>query len=298
MPQPVIQLANHVAMPQLGLGVWQAKNGDEVCAAVLAAIKAGYRLIDTASAYGNEKGVGRAIKDSGVDRSQLFVTTKLWNADQGYDKTLAAYQTAVQQLGLDYVDLYLIHWPAPSKDNYIDSWRAMETLYKDGRVRAIGVSNFTISHLKRLQRETTIVPMVNQIEIHPYYQQTELRAYCAAHNISVESYSPLGGKSRRGGNLLQEPMIKRIASSYNVSPAQVIIKWHLEQGLIVIPKSVRPVRIKENYDVFGFHLTQPEMTIINKLETGTRVGADPDTTNLMLPTPLVQLAHNFGLVHW
>lgn len=274
--QSLVQLNNEVVMPQLGLGVWQAKDGREVETAVKVAIECGYRLIDTAAVYGNEKGVGQAIADSGVPREELFITTKVWNADQGYDQTLAAFDKSLQRLKLDYVDLYLIHWPVPAKDLYVDTWRALEKLYADGKVKAIGVSNFTIDYLERLMSETTIIPAVNQIELHPHLSQIELRDYCKQHGIVVESYSPLGGA---GGNLLDELILRDIGDGYNKSPAQVVIRWHLQNDLIVIPKSVTPKRIKQNIDVFDFELNEEDMAAINNLNADARVGSDPTTAN-------------------
>jgi diketogulonate reductase-like aldo/keto reductase len=274
--QSLIQLNNEVLMPQLGLGVWQAKDGREVEQAVQTAIECGYRLIDTAAVYGNETGVGRAISTSGVAREELFITTKVWNADQGYEQTLVAFDKSLARLGLDYIDLYLIHWPVPAKDLYVDTWRALEKLYKDGRIRAIGVSNFTIDYLERLMGESTIIPAVNQIELHPHLSQIALRNYCKQHDIAVESYSPLGGA---GGTLLQEPVLNSIGQRHSKSPAQVVIRWHLQNGLIAIPKSVTPERIKQNIDVFDFELSSEEIEAINALKVDARVGSDPTTAN-------------------
>ncbi|MDB5187471.1 MAG: glyoxal reductase [Candidatus Saccharibacteria bacterium] len=274
--QSLIQLNNEVVMPQLGLGVWQAKDGHEVETAVSTALDCGYRLIDTAAVYGNEQGVGRAIAASSVPREDIFVTTKVWNADQGYDQTLAAFNKSLQRLGLDYIDLYLIHWPVPVKDTYIETWRALEKLYADGKVKAIGVSNFTIEYLERLMNESTIVPAVNQIELHPRFSQKELRAFCSKHSIAVESYTPLGGTD---GNLLDEPLLKEIGSQYGKSPAQVVLRWHIQNNLIVIPKSVTPSRIMQNIDIFDFELNTDDMNRLDNLNTDTRIGSDPETAN-------------------
>jgi diketogulonate reductase-like aldo/keto reductase len=274
--QSLIQLNNEVVIPQLGLGVWQAKDGKEVETAVRVAIECGYRLIDTAAVYGNEKGVGRAIAASGIPREELFVTTKVWNADQGYDATLVAFDKSLDRLGLDYVDLYLIHWPVPAKDKYIDTWRALEKLYTDGKVRSIGVSNFTVEYLERLMNKATIIPAVNQIELHPHLSQIELRDFCKQHGIAVESYSPLGGT---GGDLLEEPVLRQIGDTYGKTPAQVVIRWHIQNGLIVIPKSVTPERIRQNIDVFDFELSPDDMLTINGLNMNSRVGSDPTTAN-------------------
>jgi diketogulonate reductase-like aldo/keto reductase len=276
MTQPHITLNNNVSMPQLGLGVWQTQDGAEVETAVTAAIDAGYRLIDTAAVYGNETGVGNAIAASSVPRDELFITTKLWNADQGYERTLAAFDKSLKRLGLDYVDLYLIHWPVPAEDAYVETWKAFESLYADGKIRAIGVSNFTPAYLDRLMSETTIVPAVNQIELHPRFSQEATRRYCQEHGIAVESWSPLGGT---GGDLLHEPLLARIGEQYGKSPAQVVLRWHLQHELIVIPKSVSPERIRQNFDIFHFKLSAEDMAAIDALNTDTRVGADPETAN-------------------
>lgn len=273
---PTVTLNNGVTMPQLGLGVWQTKDGQEVEAAVAAAIESGYRLIDTAAVYGNEAGVGRAITTSGVPREELFITTKLWNADQGYDKTLAAFDKSLGRLGLDYVDLYLIHWPMESSERFIDTWRAFEKLYADKKVRAIGVSNFHPHHLEDLMRDTAVVPAVNQIELHPRLPQTELREYGKQHDIQIESWSPIGGS---GGNLLQEPALVAIGEKYGKSAAQVVIRWHIQNGLVVIPKSVHADRIAQNIDVFDFELNSDDMTVIDSMETGERTGPDPEVAN-------------------
>jgi diketogulonate reductase-like aldo/keto reductase len=262
-------------MPQLGLGVWQAKEGEEVESAVTTALECGYRLIDTATAYQNESGVGRAIKASGVPRDEIFITTKLWNGDHGYDKTLKAFELSMSKLGLDYLDLYLIHWPVPAQNKFVDSWKAFEKLYADKLVRAIGVSNFSQPHLEQLLQSTEVIPTVNQVELHPKMQQHKLRDFCAEHDIKVESWSPL----MRGGEVLQDPVIIEIAKNHEATPAQVVIRWHIQSGLIVIPKSVHADRIKENFDVFKFELTDKEMRRIENMDAGKRIGPDPDTAN-------------------
>lgn len=270
---PTVTLNNGVKMPRIGLGVWQAKDGAEVEAAVTAAIDAGYRLIDTAAVYGNEAGVGRAIAASDVPREELFVTTKLWNADQGYDEALEAFDKSLGRLGLDYIDLYLIHWPVPSAGKFVDSWRALEKLYADKKIRAIGVSNFKEHHLEELMRDTAVTPAVNQIELHPYLPQFDVRECCNRLGIQVESWSPIGGG---GGSLLSEPALLAIAEKHGKTPAQVVIRWHIQNGLVVIPKSVHVERIQQNIDVFDFKLKDEDMAEINALETGVRIGPDPD----------------------
>jgi 2,5-diketo-D-gluconate reductase A len=268
----MIKLNNGVDMPQLGFGVFQIPEAETV-AAVTAALEAGYRSIDTAAAYGNEEAVGKAI--AGFPREQLFITTKLWNADQGYDETLRAFDTSLRKLGLDYLDLYLIHWPVPARDRYVDSWKAMIRLADEGRVTAIGVSNFQPAHLERVINETGRVPAVNQVELHPYLQQAELRAVHQRLGIATEAWSPLG----QGGDVLKESVVTSIADKHGRTPAQVIIRWHLQLGNIVIPKSVTPERIKENIDVFGFQLDDADMAGIATLDRGLRLGPDPDTFN-------------------
>lgn len=274
---PMLDLNNGVKIPQLGLGVWKASD-DEAESAVKTAIESGYQLIDTATIYGNEHGVGRGIAASGVPREELFVTTKLWNTDQGYDSTLAAFEKSLESLGLDYVDLYLIHWPLPAADKYIDTWKAFEKLYQDGRIKAIGVSNFKPTHLEKLMSETEIVPAVNQIELHPRFTQSETRDFCAQRDIAIESWSPIGG-SAGAGNVLDEPVLADIGKKYDKSPAQVILRWHIQLGLIVIPKSVHAERIRENIDVFDFELSDEDMQQIATLDTETRQGPDPDEVN-------------------
>ncbi|MBE1611954.1 aldo/keto reductase [Actinopolymorpha pittospori] len=269
---PTITLNNGVEIPQLGFGVWQVPD-DEAVAAVRTAIEVGYRSIDTAAIYGNEEGTGRGIAESGVPREELFVTTKLWNGAQGYDTTLAAFEESVAKLKTDYVDLYLIHWPVPSKDKYVDTWRAFEKLYADGRIRSIGVSNFQPAHLQRLFDETEVVPVLNQVELHPYFSQEKLRAFNGEHKIATEAWSPLA----QGGDLLGDPAVAAIAAKYGKTNAQVVLRWHLQIGNVVIPKSVTPSRIKENFDVFDFELSAEDVTAISGLNRDQRIGGDPDT---------------------
>ncbi|WP_314175305.1 aldo/keto reductase [Streptomyces winkii] len=270
---PRIALNNGVDIPQLGFGVFQVP-ADETAAAVGTALEAGYRSIDTAAVYGNEEGVGRAIAASGVPRDELFVTTKLWNDDQGYDEALRAFDASLEKLGLDHVDLYLIHWPLPARDRYLDSWRALEKIHADGRARAIGVSNFQPAHLTRLLENSDVVPAVNQIELHPQLQQGELRAFHAEHGIATEAWSPLAQ-----GALLQNPAITAIAETHGKTPAQVILRWHIQIGNVVIPKSVTPERVRQNFDVFDFALSDDDVAAIGSLDEGTRIGPDPDKLN-------------------
>jgi diketogulonate reductase-like aldo/keto reductase len=269
---PVITLNNGVEIPQLGFGVWQVPD-DEATAAVATALEAGYRSIDTAAIYGNEEGTGKALTTSGLPREELFVTTKLWNAEQGYDSTLRAFDASLDKLGLEYIDLYLIHWPVPSRDLYVDTWKAFEQIYADGRARAIGVSNFHQAHLRRILAEGTVVPAVNQVELHPNLQQTELRAFNAEHGIATEAWSPLGS----GKGLLDDPEIVALAAKHSRTPAQVVLRWHIQLGNIVIPKSVTPSRIRENIDVFDFELDGKDLAVLAGLDNGTRLGPDPDT---------------------
>ena len=270
----MVKLNNGIEMPQLGFGVFLVP-ADEVVEPVRTALDTGYRLIDTATLYGNEEGVGRAIRDSGVDREDIFVTTKVWNSDQGYDSTLRAFDGSMQLLGLDVLDLYLIHWPMPAKDRYRETWRALEKLYADGRVRAIGVSNFTVAHLDRLLAEATVVPAVNQVELHPGFPQEELRAFHARHGIVTESWSPLG----RGQGLLEQEAVQAIATAHRRTPAQVVLRWHLQLGLVVIPKSAHAERIRANFEVFDFDLTDEEMAALSAVTSPSRIGPDPDTFN-------------------
>ncbi|MGH3495157.1 MAG: aldo/keto reductase [Sciscionella sp.] len=268
---PLLTLNNDVLIPQVGFGVFLVPP-DETSEAVASALELGYRHLDTARLYDNETQVGAAMATSGIPRSELFVTTKLWNADQGYDTTLRAFDASLTRLGLDYLDLYLIHWPVPAEDRYVDTWRAFERLQGDGRVRAIGVSNFHIPHLRRLLDDTSTVPAVNQIELHPWLQQRELRAFTAEHGIATEAWSPLA----RGGQHLEDPTLQRLALQYDVSPAQIILRWHLDLGNIVMPKSVHRERMAANLDLFSFELTDADRAAIDALDSGRRIGPDPD----------------------
>jgi 2,5-diketo-D-gluconate reductase A len=264
-------LNNGIGIPQLGFGVFQIPP-DDAQRVVEEALVVGYRHIDTAAAYNNEAGVGAAIKASGLPRDEIFVTTKLRNGNQGYDQAFEAYAESCRRLGLEYVDLYLIHWPYPVADHYVASWRALERLYSDGRVRAIGVSNFLLEHLDRLADETDVVPAVNQIELHPTFQQRSLTEVCRQRSIAVEAYSPLGQ-----GADLGDPALISIANHHGKTPAQVILRWHLQRGHIVIPKSSTPERIKSNTEIFRFVLTAGEMNTISALDSGQRIGGDPMT---------------------
>jgi len=269
-----ITLNNGLKMPQLGFGVWQVSD-EQATPAVKKALEVGYRCIDTAKVYGNEKGVGRAIKESNVPREELFITTKVWNADHGYENTLKAFDASLERLGLDYIDLYLIHWPTPKYDQYVDTYKAMEKIYKDGRSKAIGVCNFDIEHLERLLNECEVVPVVNQVERHPYFQQRELQDFCEKHHIIIEAYSPL----MNGKDVLNDSVVKEIAKAYGKTAAQVILRWHLQTGVITIPKSVTPSRIEENFDVFDFELTAEDMEKMTALDRNLRIGAVPSEFN-------------------
>jgi 2,5-diketo-D-gluconate reductase A len=268
---PQLSLTDSDTIPQLGFGVFQVPPED-TAAAVDKALETGYRSIDTARAYRNEAAVGEATARSGLAREELFITTKLWNADHGRDAAKAAFEQSLDRLGYDYVDLYLIHWPLPSQDKYVETWQALMELYADGRARSIGVSNFQVEHLERIIDASGIVPSVNQIELHPQLQQARLRDYHADHGILTEAWSPLGQ-----GAALAEDTVQAIASELDRTPAQVVLRWHLQLGNVVIPKSVTPERIEENFDLFDFELSEEQMEAIGQLETGERTGPDPDT---------------------
>ena len=272
--QSTTTLHNGVKMPWLGLGVFKVEDGAEVVNSVKTALEVGYKSIDTAAIYGNEEGVGKAIAESTVPREELFITTKVWNSNHGYEATLAAFDVSLEKLGLDYLDLYLIHWPLPSQGKFVDTWKALEKLYKDGRVRAIGVSNFKVHHLEEIIANCEIIPMVNQVEYHPRFNQRELHHFCKKHGIQLEAWSPL-----MQGGLLEEPTLVEIANKYNKSTAQIIIRWDIQTGVVTIPKSVKPHRIAENADVFDFELSQEDMDKINALNQDQRMFADPDDFN-------------------
>jgi 2,5-diketo-D-gluconate reductase A len=271
---PDVRLNNGTTIPQVGFGVFRVPD-DETERAVLAAIEAGYRSIDTAALYGNEEGVGRAVASCGLPREELFVSTKLWNDDQGYDSTLRAFDASLRRLGLDHVDLYLVHWPKPSLDRYVETWRAFEALAADGRARAIGVSNFPVAHLQRLLDETRVVPAVNQIELHTRLQQESLRRFHAAHGIVTEAWSPLGQ-----GQALAHPVVTDLARRLGRTPAQVVLRWHVQLGNVVIPKSTTPSRIRENLALFDFALDEADMVALARLEAGERMGPDPDERDM------------------
>lgn len=261
-------LNNGVKMPWLGLGVWRVNEGNDVISSVKNALSAGYISIDTAAAYRNEEGVGQAIRESGIPRNDLFITTKVWNADQGYESTLAAYESSRKKLGLEYLDLYLIHWPVEGKFN--DTWRALEKLYKDGLVRAIGVSNFHVHHLQKLMEQSDVVPAVDQVEFHPLLSQQTLRAFCKENGIQLEAWSPL-----MQGNL-DVPLLAELGAKYGKSPAQIVLRWDLQHGVVTIPKSITKHRIEENANVFDFELSEDDMKLIDSLNQNKRFGPDPD----------------------
>jgi 2,5-diketo-D-gluconate reductase A len=268
---PIRTLHDGVEIPQLGFGVFQVPP-DETQSVVELALEAGYRHIDTAGAYRNEEGVGAAIAASGLARENVFVTTKLWNSQQGYDSALEAFEVSLGRLGFDYVDLYLIHWPVPTEDRFVDTWRAFERIHEEGRARTIGVSNFRIEDLERLERETETRPTVNQVELHPRFQQAELRRWHAEHGIATEAWSPLAQ-----GKMMADQTLAAIATHHRRTVAQVILRWHLQLGNIVIPKSVTPSRVRENLDLFDFELTEDDLAAISRLDAGDHFGPDPAT---------------------
>jgi methylglyoxal/glyoxal reductase len=267
-PIPSVRLNNGVSLPQVGLGVYQAERGEETRTAVLAAVRHGYRHVDTARAYGNERDVGAALRESGVPREELFVTTKLWNDDQGYDEALRAFDASAARLDIGVIDLFLIHWPLPGKR--LDSWRALERLLAEGRVRAIGVSNFMVHHLDELLTAANVVPAVNQIEVTPFLQQREVREHSARHGIVVEAYSPLTRGQRLG-----DPTVARVAREVGRSPAQVLLRWGLQHEMVILPKSTHPARIAENAALFDFELSADAMAALDALEEGLVTGWDP-----------------------
>jgi len=270
--QLYLSLHDGARIPQVGLGVWQTPD-NEAAPAVKAALGAGYRHVDTAAVYENEQGVGEGIRQSGLPRSDIFLTTKLWNTDQGYEQTLKAFEASLKRLGTDYVDLYLIHWPSAHRGLFVDTWKALVKLKEEGRAKSIGVSNFYPEHIEKIVAETGVVPVINQIELHPDFQQRETRAFHEKHKIATQSWSPLGQ-----GKLLGHPVIAEIAQKLGRTPAQVIIRWHIENGLVVIPKSVTPSRIVENFKVFDFKLSAEDLDRLNGLDdAGARIGPDPKT---------------------
>lgn len=271
----MISLNNGLDIPQLGFGVFQIDPG-ETKEATLAAFEVGYRHIDTAQMYGNEKEVGQAVHESGLDRGDVFVTTKLNNGYHAYDDALNAIDRSLQELDFEYVDLFLIHWPLPEVGDYVETWTAMEKIYASGRAKAIGVSNFQPHHLRRLREEATILPAVNQIEVHPYLSQTDLRAFGAEHGIATEAWSPIAQ-----GKVLEDPTIVRIAKATDRTPAQVTLRWHIQRGDIVFPKSVTPSRVKENFELFDFELSGIDMSDIDDLNRNERIGPDPDRFNMV-----------------
>ena len=279
-----LKLNNDVEMPALGLGVFQTP-AEETRAAVEAAISSGYRHIDTAAAYGNERQVGEAVRSSGLDRSEVFLETKIWISDYGYDKTLHGFDKSARKLGVDQIDLLILHQALPSDfEATLEAYRALETLLGDGKVRAIGVSNFMVEYLTTLLERATVVPTVNQIEVHPYFQQRQVQAFGAERGIATQAWSPIGGitfyRDGRHSSTLQDPIIGDIAKAHDKTPAQVMLRWHLQQGRSVIPKSTNPQRIAENIDVFDFELSTEELAAIDALDTGQRGGPEPESITL------------------
>ncbi|MFC4024003.1 aldo/keto reductase [Oceanobacillus longus] len=271
--QDTLTLNNGIKMPGFGLGVYKVENGETVVNSVKTALKHGYRSIDTASFYDNEEGVGQGIKESGISREEIFITSKVWNEEQGYESTLEAFDTSLKKLNTDYLDLYLIHWPVKGK--YKDTWRAMEKLYADGKVRAIGVSNFHVHHLQDLMKDSEVKPVIDQVEYHPHLTQAELREFCEKENIQLEAWSPL-----KRGKLLDDPTLTQIAEEHGKSTAQVILRWDIQNNVVTIPKSVTQERIIANADVFNFSLTEKDMGKINALNINSRAGTNPDSFDL------------------
>jgi len=267
--QPVVTLNNGVDIPALGFGVWQMENLEGCEKAVIKAIHTGYRMIDTAAIYQNETAVGKAVKNSGVDRDELFITSKVWVQDHGYEQAKSAFQRTLDRLQMDYLDMYLIHWPY---GDFLGTWKALEELYNDGKIKAIGVCNFTVEKLEELKKNSTILPVINQIELHPVFQQKELQVYDRENNIITQPWSPLGNGN---ADLLNNAELKAIAEKYHKTTAQVILRWHLQEGFVVIPKSVTPSRIEENFNVFDFELAEDEMNTVRSLDTGKRLFFDP-----------------------
>lgn len=275
-----ITFSNGVTIPQLGLGVFKMKDEKELSEAIRVALEAGYRHFDTAMIYENEAIVGQALKESSIPREEIFLTSKVWNYDHGYEETKAAFQASLDRLGTDYLDLYLIHWASA---NYIETWKAMEGLYKAGKIKAIGVSNFQIHHLEDLMSHTEIIPMINQIETHPAFPQDELRAFMAQHAIIHEAWGPLGqGKN----DLLTQAVLLELAEQYGKTPAQIVLRWHIERGIVVIPKSVTPSRIRENRDIFDFSLSKEDMDKVATLNTGERYSGNPDDQEFLTRTSI------------
>jgi 2,5-diketo-D-gluconate reductase A len=272
---PLTRFNNGVEIPQLGYGVFQVPP-EETRRAVLGAFEAGYRHIDTAEMYRNEEGVGAALAESGLDRDEVFITSKLNNGSHARDDALRAFDGTLKALGVDRIDLFIIHWPQPRQNKYVEAWKALEEVYRDGRARAIGVSNFTAAHLGRVFTEADVVPAINQIELHPYLVQAEMRAFDAEHEIATEAYSPIGGQ---GGSVLSDPTITALAQKYGKSPAQVVLRWHIQLGNVVIPKSAHPERMAENIDIFDFELDPDDVGPITALDRGGRTGLDPDEFN-------------------
>ncbi len=270
---PTITLNNGVEIPQLGFGVFQIEP-DKTKDATLAALEVGYRHIDTAEMYGNEKEVGEAVRASGIDRGEIFVTSKLNNGFHAYDDALGAFDQSLKDLDIDYLDLFLVHWPLPGVGDYVETWKAMEKIYESGRVKAIGVSNFQPHHLRRIHGETSVTPAVNQIEVHPYFTNDEVRAFNSEHGIATEAWSPIAQ-----GNVLQDETVTRIAGNLGRTPAQVTLRWHIQRGDIVFPKSVTRSRVEENFQLFDFELSAEDMTAITALDRDGRQGPNPDEFN-------------------